>query len=104
VGNAAEVLRSLREKGIFVLGADASAPETIYERDYCRDVCIVIGGEGKGVRPVLRKHCDGLVSIPMMGSIDSLNASVAAGVFFYEVVRQRGKAASGPHQVNPGPE
>ena len=50
---------------------------------------LVIGGEGKGLRPVLKKRCDTLVSIPMIGSIDSMNASVAAGILFYEVVRQR---------------
>jgi len=89
VGNAAEALRKIREEGIFVLGADGSAADEIYDQDFCRDVCVVIGGEGKGLRPVLKKLCDGLVSIPMIGPIDSLNASVAAGVLFYEVVRQR---------------
>ena len=79
---------------MFVLGADASARDEIYDPDLCQDVCVVIGGEGKGLRPVLKKLCDGLVSIPMIGPIDSLNASVAAGVLFYEVVRQRRKAAS----------
>lgn len=91
VGNAAEALRRIREEGIFVVGADASAGSEIYEQDFCRDVCVVIGGEGKGLRPVLKKNCDALVSIPMIGPIDSLNASVAAGVLFYEVVRQRRK-------------
>jgi 23S rRNA (guanosine2251-2'-O)-methyltransferase len=94
VGNAAEALRTVREKGIFVVGADASAGSEIYEQDFCRDVCVVIGGEGKGLRPVLKKLCDGLVSIPMIGPIDSLNASVAAGVLFYEVVRQRRREGS----------
>ncbi len=91
VGNAAEALRRIREEGIFVVGADASAGSEIYEQDFCRDVCVVIGGEGKGLRPVLKKNCDALVSIPMIGPIDSLNASVAAGILFYEVVRQRRK-------------
>jgi tRNA(Leu) C34 or U34 (ribose-2'-O)-methylase TrmL len=91
VGNAAEALRRVREAGIFVVGADASAGNEIYEQHFRRDVCVVIGGERKGLRPVLKKNCDALVSIPMIGSIDSLNASVAAGVLFYEVVRQRRK-------------
>ncbi len=94
VGNAAEALRSLRRKGIFVIGADASAKETIYDQDFRRDVCVVIGGEAKGLRPVIRQLCDGLVSIPMAGPIDSLNASVAAGILFYEAVRQRREFAS----------
>jgi len=89
VGNAAEALRRIREEGIFVVGADASAGNEIYEQDFRQDVCVVIGGEGKGLRPVLKKNCDALVSIPMIGPIDSLNASVAAGILFYEVVRQR---------------
>ena len=89
VGNAAEALRRIREEDIFVFGADASAKDAIYDHDLCRDVCVVIGGEGKGLRPVLKKNCDALVSIPMLGRIDSLNASVAAGILFYEVVRQR---------------
>ncbi len=90
VGNAAETLRTLREKGLVVLGADASAAGRIDEQDLCRDLCIVIGGEAKGLRPVVRKQCDAVASIPMIGPIGSLNASVAAGVLFYEVVRQRG--------------
>jgi 23S rRNA (guanosine2251-2'-O)-methyltransferase len=89
VGNAAEALRRIRDEDIFVIGADASARSEIYDQDLCRDVCVVIGGEGKGLRPVLKKNCDALVSIPMIGPIDSLNASVAAGILFYEVVRQR---------------
>ncbi len=96
VGNAAEALRSVREEGIFILGADPSARTAIYEEDLCRDVCVVIGGEAKGLRPVVRKQCEGLVSIPMIGAIDSLNASVAAGILFYEVVRQRGLEAPKP--------
>jgi 23S rRNA (guanosine2251-2'-O)-methyltransferase len=96
VGNAAEALRRVREEGIFVLGADGSARDEIHDQDFLRDVCVVIGGEGKGLRPVLKKLCDGLVSIPMIGPIDSLNASVAAGILFYEVVRQRRREASKP--------
>ena len=94
VCNAAEALRTLRREGIIVIGADASARDEIYDQDFRRDVCVVIGGEAKGLRPVIRKLCDGLVSIPMTGPIDSLNASVAAGILFYEVVRQRRKEAS----------
>jgi 23S rRNA (guanosine2251-2'-O)-methyltransferase len=94
VGNAAETLRAIRERGIFVVGADASAQIEIYEQDLCQDLCLVIGGEAKGLRPVVKKLCDGLIAIPMIGPIDSLNASVAAGILFYEVVRQRRRATS----------
>jgi 23S rRNA (guanosine2251-2'-O)-methyltransferase len=89
VGNAAETLVRLREEGLFLVGADPKGGCEIYDQDFCQDVCLVIGGEGKGLRPVLKKRCDRLVSIPMVGPIDSMNASVAAGILFYEVVRQR---------------
>ncbi len=102
VGNAAETLRRIREEGFSVLGADASTDRKIYDQDLCRDVCVVIGGEGKGLRPVLKKVCDATVSIPMIGPIDSLNASVAAGILFYEVVRQRAAEASRAGRQGPG--
>ncbi len=89
VGNAAETLRRIREEGLLILGADPSAGGEVYDQDLCRDVCFVIGGEGKGLRPVMEKVCDAVVSIPMIGPIDSLNVSVAAGILFYEVLRQR---------------
>jgi 23S rRNA (guanosine2251-2'-O)-methyltransferase len=89
VGNAAQALRRVSEEGVFLLGADPAASSEIYDMDLCQDVCLVIGGEGRGLRPVVKKQCDALVSIPMIGPIDSMNASVAAGILFYEVVRQR---------------
>jgi 23S rRNA (guanosine2251-2'-O)-methyltransferase len=76
------------------LSLDASAGSKIYDRNLCQDICVVIGGGAKGLRPLLKKLCDGPVSIPMIGPIDSLNASVVAGILFYEVVRQRGAGAS----------
>jgi 23S rRNA (guanosine2251-2'-O)-methyltransferase len=93
VGNAAETLIRLREAGLLLVGADPAGVCEIYDQDFCQDVCLVIGGEGKGLRPVLKKQCDTLVSIPMIGPIDSMNASVAAGILFYEVVRQRKEKA-----------
>jgi len=94
VGNAAEALRRIRDEGVLLLGADPAGGSEIYDMDLCQDVCFVIGGEGKGLRPVVKKQCDELVSIPMIGPIDSMNASVAAGILFYEVVRQRREGAS----------
>jgi 23S rRNA (guanosine2251-2'-O)-methyltransferase len=93
VGNAAQALRRIREEGVLLLGAEPSGGSKIFDMDLCQDVCLVVGGEAKGLRPVLRKECDGIVSIPMIGPIDSMNASVAAGILFYEVVRQRGTKA-----------
>lgn len=89
VGNAAQALERIREEGFFLLGADPAGGSEIYEQDLRRDVCLVIGGEGKGLRPGLKKLCDELVSIPMVGPVASMNASVAAGILFFEVLRQR---------------
>ena len=87
-GNASHAMEQIRERGVFLLGADPEARKKIYEVDLCRDLCFVIGGEGKGLRPGLKKFCDETVSIPMLGPIGSLNVSVASAVLFYEVVRQ----------------
>lgn len=89
-GNASEALRRLRERGTLLLGADSNGDKRIYEVDLKQDLCLVLGGEGKGLRPGLAKVCDEIVSVPMMGPISSLNVSVASAVLFYEVVRQRG--------------
>ena len=93
VGNAAEALRRIREEGVLVLGANPSGGRVIYDQEFCKDLCLVIGGESKGLRPVIKKECDDLVAIPMTGPIGSMNASVAAGILFYEVVRQRSTEA-----------
>lgn len=89
VGSAVRAIEMLRKRGILVVGADARGEKEIYDLDLRQDVCIVIGGEGRGLRPVLKRLCDTLVAIPMAGPIQSLNASVAAAIFFYEVLRQR---------------
>ncbi len=94
VTNLARALEQVKEAGFWIFGTDGQAPQTIYEVDLKGSVCLVIGGEGKGVRPLVREHCDFLVSIPMQGSLDSLNASVAAGIVFFERVRQCGVFAN----------
>ena len=82
-------LKDLKNYGFWVIGTDHNA-ENIYTEDlYDRPIAIVIGSEGKGIRPSTRKHCDLIVSIPMKGNINSLNASVSAGVILFEIVRQR---------------
>lgn len=78
----------LKEKGIWVYCADMDG-ESIYKTDFTGPCGIVIGGEGDGVHQATRKLCDGIVSLPMFGKVNSLNASVAAGIALYEVVRQR---------------
>ena len=95
VTNLARVLRSLRKAGVWVYGAAGDAESTLYEADLTGPVALVLGGEGRGLRRLTREHCDRLLSIPMAGSISSLNVSVAAGIFMFEARRQRVTDASG---------
>ena len=88
VTNISDTLRRLKEKGLWFVCADMDG-ETVYDLDLTGPIGLVIGNEGKGVSPLVRKNCDYTASIPMKGDIDSLNASVAAGVFAFETVRQR---------------
>ena len=90
VTNLARTLEWLKAQGIWISGTDASADKTIYESDYKGAVGIVIGSEGGGLRRLSREACDFLVNIPMVGQVESLNASVATAICLYEVRRQRG--------------
>ena len=92
VTNLARTLRSLREAGIWVYGATGEAESTLYEADLSGPLALVLGGEGRGLRRLTREHCDELLSIPMSGSISSLNVSVAAGIFLFEARRQRAES------------
>jgi 23S rRNA (guanosine2251-2'-O)-methyltransferase len=89
VTNVAQTVRTLKGRGLWVFGADPEGEKTPYETDFCQDICIVVGGEGKGLTPLVKRQCDLLVRIPHYGNITSLNVSVAVGVILYEVVRQR---------------
>lgn len=89
VTNISQALQALKEVGFWIYGADGSAKGTIYQQDLSGAVALVIGGEGGGIRPLVRKGCDEVVSIPMQGGVNSLNASVAGGIMLFEVVRQR---------------
>ena len=80
----------LKEKGFWIYGAAAESEESIYVPDYEGDIGLVLGSEGKGIRPLIRKKCDFLISIPMRGQVASLNVSVAAGIIAYEIFRKRG--------------
>ncbi len=91
VANIPTILRAIKERGIWVVGAAEGAKTVVYEHDLTPPLAVVIGGEGKGMRPLVRRECDLLVSIPMKGAVNSLNASVAGGVILYEVLRQRVK-------------
>ncbi|HAL02807.1 MAG TPA: 23S rRNA (guanosine(2251)-2'-O)-methyltransferase RlmB [Lachnospiraceae bacterium] len=87
VTNLGRTMEELKDKGLWFACADMDG-ELMYNTDLTGAIGIVIGNEGSGVRPLIREKCDFRVSIPMKGSIDSLNASVAAGILAYEVVRQ----------------
>ncbi|MCM0082633.1 23S rRNA (guanosine(2251)-2'-O)-methyltransferase RlmB [Geomonas sp. Red32] len=89
VVNISQALEELKKAGFWVFGADGSAKSTLYQQDFTGPVALVIGGEGEGIRPLVRKSCDQLVGIPMQGGVNSLNASVAGGILLFEVVRQR---------------
>src|SRR5215813_12875481 len=94
VTNIARTVEELKEKNIWVVGLDERGSKTYDALDYNMDCAVVLGAEGKGVHDLVRKKCDFLVSIPMLGKVSSLNVSVAAGVVLYEIVRQRGKKAA----------
>jgi 23S rRNA (guanosine2251-2'-O)-methyltransferase len=89
VVNLARTLRELKERGIWIVGLDADAEVGLHQADLAGPLAIVLGAEGSGLRRLTREHCDQLVSIPMAGSVESLNVSVAAGVVLFEAVRQR---------------
>lgn len=89
VTNLAQALKELKDKGFWVVGTDAKGKDYYYEVDYDMPTVLVIGSEGKGLGPVLEKECDFLIKIPMLGQVTSLNASVAAGIMTYEIIKQR---------------
>ncbi|MES2141947.1 MAG: 23S rRNA (guanosine(2251)-2'-O)-methyltransferase RlmB [Pseudomonadota bacterium] len=89
VTNLANTLRKLKEEGIWIYGLDGRATQTIYDTDLKGPIGLVLGAEGEGLRRLTRDLCDGLLAIPMQGSVTSLNVSVAAGVCLFEAFRQR---------------
>ena len=89
--NLARSLAWLKEAGVWVVGADAGAPRSLYQMKLAPPVALVLGGEGRGVRRLTRDLCDELVFIPMVGSVESLNVSVATGIVLFELLRQAPK-------------
>lgn len=89
VTNLARTLRALRDAGVWIYGAAGEAEASLYDTDLNGPLALVLGGEGKGLRRLTREHCDGLLSIPLAGSISSLNVSVATGICLFEAQRQR---------------
>lgn len=100
VPNLVAALETLKAKGVWVVGFDAQGKERWDAVDLRRSVALVLGGEGKGMRRLVREHCDHIVSLPHFGHVESLNVSVAAGIALYEAIRQRGAA---PSHVRPIP-
>ena len=89
VANISSTLRKIKERDIWVVGAAAEAHMDLFHQDLTIPVAVVIGGEGRGMRPLIKRDCDLLVSIPMKRNANSLNASVAGSIILYEVIRQR---------------
>jgi len=88
VTNLVDTIQTLKKYGIWIVGADMAARESIFSIDLPFPAAIVIGSEGKGIRPLVKKNCDLLVSIPQCGPVGSLNASAAGAVILYEVFRR----------------
>jgi 23S rRNA (guanosine2251-2'-O)-methyltransferase len=92
VGKASNIvgfIGYLKEKGFWILGLAGEAERDYTTFDMNAPLAVVLGGEGSGIRPLVRKSCDALVSMPMLGRVSSLNVSVAAGIMLYEIIRQR---------------
>lgn len=90
VTNLARTLRMLQQNGVFLVGAAGEAGQSLYDADLQGPLGVVMGAEGSGLRRLTREHCDQLIRIPMAGSVESLNVSVATGVCLFEARRQRG--------------
>jgi len=92
VTNLVRAIEALKKLGVWIMGTAMQATQSLYQVDLKGSVAIVLGAEGTGLRRLTEEHCDILMQIPMMGVVESLNVSVAAGVCLYEVTRQRLKA------------
>jgi 23S rRNA (guanosine2251-2'-O)-methyltransferase len=89
--NLVQALEVLKKEGIWTIGAVPTGGKLLWESDLSGPLCLVLGGEGEGLRPLVARSCDFLVSLPMRGRLGSLNVSAAAAVLCYEVLRQRGR-------------
>ena len=87
VVNISRTIDNLKEEGFWIYGADATRGKNLHSHDYSTHMGLVMGSEGKGIRPLIRKKCDFLVSIPITAIIDSLNVSVSGGIILYEMTR-----------------
>jgi len=88
VTNVAQTLEALKKSGYWVYGLEGEARTSLYDVKFSGNTVLVIGGEGEGIRPLVRKQCDLLMSIPQYGGVNSLNASVAGGIALFEAARK----------------
>lgn len=95
VTNLARTLKMLQEQGVWIVGTEADAPSHLSEIDMKGNIAIVMGSEGSGMRRLTKQHCDYLARIDMLGSVESINISVATGIVLYEVARQRSGGPGG---------
>jgi 23S rRNA (guanosine2251-2'-O)-methyltransferase len=91
VPNLVQTMTALKERGIWLVGAESGGDGRFFEFDYTQPVGVVLGSEGRGLRPLVRRTCDRILSIPIRGRVGSLNVGAAAAVFFFEIARQREK-------------
>ena len=89
VTNLSRTIQQIKKRDIWVLGLDGNTESSIYNVNLTGSIAIVVGSEGKGIRPLIKKNCDQIVSIPMAGNIESLNVSVATAIALFESKRQR---------------
>ena len=90
VTNLTQTIKTLKDNGFWVVGTDANTDQSIHDINVDTHLCLVIGSEGKGISRLVKENCDYLVKIPMVGHVNSLNASVSAALTIYEVFRRRG--------------
>ena len=90
VTNIANAIEELKEKGLWIYGADMDGENFHYEQNMIGPIGLVVGSEGRGISKIVKSKCDFIVRVPMKGKVNSLNASVASAVMIYEIVRQRG--------------
>lgn len=89
VRNLVSTMENLKKRGVWLIGAEGGREDYWYEFDYNIPLGLVFGSEGRGLRPLVRKNCDKILSIPLFGHLNSLNVAAAASIFIFEVVRQR---------------
>ena len=89
VPNLAAALQTMKQRGLWIYGAEAGGDSPLWKTDMRGPICLVIGSEGAGMSRLVREACDFVMSIPLLGKVNSLNASAAAAVLLYEIVRQR---------------